>query len=397
MDGIPSREEKTLQLLLKQELITEAQGKRLRGRMRRGMSLAEAISKTPLVDPVKLASIQSLAAHSENQEQPQEPIRRESSREIPRMHTGASEQKPESTIETPNASSRRQSSSASAQVAKLAEEETAPPVSGAPSPASAAETDSNLSELDEIDFPGLADERIDLDLDDLDMEETDVQTEGGPGMLAGPRPASSEDDIDTLRMHAPDALKNAGKEEGKDEDFAGEVDLVIEEVFDKKEKKQKGFAPLKPEEAITDFSTDVLPALGNRENYQPRAGVAVQTFDLEDDEGINLIQQVNEILTTSFREGDAGLIIDPGQDPAVLKRYGNSRRLSSEEVMETDMVEKIVNRLKVMGRIEPWRRQATQKGVFRIRHRGKEASAFVQSDPGSESPDLLVIQIERES
>ncbi|HMX63859.1 MAG TPA: hypothetical protein PKD58_12400, partial [Candidatus Sumerlaeota bacterium] len=62
---------------------------------------------------------------------------------------------------------------------------------------------------------------------------------------------------------------------------------------------------------------------------------------------------------------------------------------------QRDRIDKVANRLKVMGRLEPWRRQNAQKGHFRIKHGGDNVDVYIQTQPKATDKEVLLVRVEK--
>lgn len=117
-----------------------------------------------------------------------------------------------------------------------------------------------------------------------------------------------------------------------------------------------------------------------------RPGVVAATYDLADDEGIPLVQRVNALLSEALQEEVRVMELYPESGGvAVLFRNeggsgGRSRALALDEAA------RISNRLKVMARIEPWRKPP-QKGTFNILFSKRHYRVLVDILPWPENPD----------
>ena len=120
-----------------------------------------------------------------------------------------------------------------------------------------------------------------------------------------------------------------------------------------------------------------------------RPGLAPAVFDLGNDEGIAVIGQANHLLARVIEKKHAALHLRQA-DKAGRADYlgGNGLPVETEE-MGTEAASKIMNRLKVMARIEPWRKTSLQ-GAFYMLDRGIEYTGMVESAAGEGEETLLV-------
>jgi hypothetical protein len=119
--------------------------------------------------------------------------------------------------------------------------------------------------------------------------------------------------------------------------------------------------------------------------YQ-RPGIVAATYDLADDEGIPLVRRVNALLTEAVEEGVRMMDIYPEGDEFItlfrseIGGGGRSRSHPSDEAI------RIGNRLKVMARIEPWRKPP-QKGTFNILLNKRHHRVFINILPWPGNPE----------
>lgn len=302
-----------LKLLREKDLLTASQETRIRAALKRGMNLADAIAKTPLVDPVKFASIATLARRG--------PV-----------------------------------------VTELAQE-----------PAHMTDT-AVPTDLDELDLPTeIAPAGTPPD-DDLDL---DLDHGPEPVPPAATARKNEEDDIDTMRfLLKPKAPKIEQQEVGS----------LIEEAFDSPKPAPAAAQKSKPDLKLTP--------LKQKEEYTG-AGAKPHNYNLADDEGITLISEVNAILSRCLEHGGIGFVMETSLPADNLRLYGLDGSLKEEQTLESALLEKVINRMKVMARIETWRRLDNSRGVFRATWKASSAMFYVHGETMS-SGERLTVHLERE-
>jgi len=114
-----------------------------------------------------------------------------------------------------------------------------------------------------------------------------------------------------------------------------------------------------------------------------RPGVSPSTYDLSDDEGIALVNRVNALLAEALAERTRRVVLRPvpaGMEIASISELGTE---GVSRPLEPDEGAKIANRIKIMARIEPWRKPP-QKGMFNVQHQRRQGRVLVDI---LESPD----------
>jgi len=123
-----------------------------------------------------------------------------------------------------------------------------------------------------------------------------------------------------------------------------------------------------------------------------RPGMPIPSYDLADDEGIPLIKRVNAMLVEALDAGVRQMFVrygSKGITVSFISEVGTSGRY-----MQMDMAEgeRVCNRMKIMARIEPWRKPP-QKGIFLVRHHKRVMRALLEINSSMEYPereDLIV-------
>jgi hypothetical protein len=153
-------------------------------------------------------------------------------------------------------------------------------------------------------------------------------------------------------------------------------------------------APAPAEPAKTSPAT---PPGGNRRLELPgssesflRPEAARLKYDLANDEGINLIRELNGLLIELLDMEGRGIEIDAvGTKEGEVRFYNGSGALSMQRKLEGDRALKLINRLKVMARIEPWRKDSP-KGAFEIRHFAARRMVHLQITSRGQDAEVAV-------
>lgn len=367
-------DERVLQLLLEQEQITRAQADRVRALLKRNTPLAEALQKVPLVDPVKFASAQALAA-KEPAATPQElasaptlgavededlDLELDLVDDVEPVETGSGPFK----IRNHGPVGGKKISDEEKQSLKEFFEP-APSSSDIPKITDVADEDFVATWPAKKIAAALPDD-FDMDLDDID---------------------------DTDESLSPKLPPASG------EKFGEEVSSILEEAFDVQISlpgdKGKKTAEKKPAAPAAAGPVGRLPALGDKEAYQTRNANS-KPVNLADDEGINLIREVNAIFTRAIDGKCKGFILAATAAEENLKLFDEAGRLSDQETIEQAQAEKILNRIKVMARIETWRRDAQQLGSVRLLNEGLTYRAFVNAEADAKGVESVIVHLEAE-
>jgi len=353
-----STDDRAITLLVQQGLITDSQAKRLRTAVKRGMALGEAVVKTPMVDPVKLITIQSMVAQNLPVAPPQEPAK-------PPLAPD-----PDMDLEVDLIDDRE--------------------------PLKIGNDEFRIKNRGPV---GSVSDDLDLDFDD----EANMETVGPaspirpklPSIDLAEAPTLSKGEIDDLAdsdFEFPDPEPLAAEER---EQFKEQVDSLLDEAFDTKSKprivKPSHGTPAPP---MPSYVSPRLEPLADKESYR-EGKRQIQTFDLADDEGINLIRQVNEIFERAINGNASAFQLVADAVPQNLRMFDANGRISSEDSIDADSIEKVVNRIKVMARIEVWRRLPVQKGFLRLIHAGTSWECFLKSETEAERKEVVTVYLER--
>lgn len=365
-------EERVLQLLVEQEQITRAQADRVRALLKRNTPIAEALQKVPLVDPIKFASAQALAA-KEPALSPQEPT--------PPATVGAVEDDDlDLELDLVDDLEPIDTESGPFKIRNHG------PVGGKKI------SDEERESLKEFFEPAPSSSDIPKI---TDVADEDFVATWPSKKIADALDADFDlDDLDDTEEPLPPKLPPASGEK-----FGEEVSSILEEAFDVQISLpgDKGRKPAEKKPAAPAAKEPVgrMPALGDKDAYQSRS-VNPKPVNLADDEGINLIREVNAIFTRAIDAKSKGFMLAslPAEDN--LKLFDAAGRLADQESLEQAQAEKIINRIKVMARIETWRRDAQQLGSVRVLHQGLTYRAYVNAETDAVGTEALIVHLEAE-
>lgn len=391
MSQIQPKDERLLTLLMEQQQITPSQSARVRAQLNRGMEIHEALAKTPLVDALKLASVEAMAANQSN-----------SSKEV---------KKP--TFTPP------------AVVAPAP----APPANRVPS-LDDADLDIELNQPAEVNFGsgtyqlknlGPVSE-LDDDFDDSHGDPADLELDAD--LELEPQHLAASHELDDELMLPDDDIASADTRRnfsdfGDDLDMPGKTPVPVRQQIMVDEMEFELPPPPKPAQKLTtNFDADLdavieqamsgehpipvisegeftrLAPLQDKDSFRSPQK-SMQVFNTADDEGINLIREVNEIFARVLDAGGTGFAIDPRRAEENLIIYDSAGAIASQETIQRDRIDKVANRLKVMGRLEPWRRQNAQKVHFRIKHGGDNVDVYIQTQPKATDKEVLLVRVEK--
>ncbi len=392
-------------LMVEQGLITNAQADRLKTLLKKGTSLGEAVIKTPLVDPIKIASIQSLAAQRQAA-QTEEKLPAAGPEAI--AETDDIDDLEIDLIDDSEPINMGKDKFQIKNLGPVGSKEAEEALSGKKPSARA-----DLESLDMVELPEIEQKIFEPDKSKSSKQISSEKNKRlpSPESMAPTWPNQDiesdfdiEDDLEFLandETHPPFGTAPPPPQEDKDKklvlpssrdqkEFGQQVGSIIDEAFKdtdldipsapESQKEKKPAAPA---------GLSKLPPLENQHDYYNPAA-SQKTFDLSDDEGINLILEVNSILSKAIDASAAGIVIEADSGSENLKIYNAVRNLVQEDSIDPALLEKIVNRIKVMGRIETWRREQLQKGSFNLVHQGRRHRAYVHSENADGMPRLIV-------
>jgi hypothetical protein len=381
MDPLNPEDELILSVLREQDLLTKSQETRVRSAMKRGMSVGEAIQRTPLVDPVKFTMMMALAStmnaqpglHVQEPSRGDDPAQKpprdftpiqagdedliEIDEEIPDLmdlggekfefrNLGPVSDQPENKPRVP------EKVSTPASRAITPDPTPAPP--SAPRTAMPADFDADL---------------------DLDIPEEPIP------VAEPPRRAHLDTDFDFDDLEIDG---HADVPESKNSTESYEVPRVLDANL---ELEEETVPPPPPAPARNKLRPAGKPA-----EYDPPGG-RIQSYDLGNDEGIPLIGKVNAFLREAVEEECGGLEFDIEPGKSVVHYFDSKSEETQVKELDGDTAQKYVNRLKVMARLEPWRRQQAQKGKCLLTCSGRNLQMLVDQEPGPEGHELITLYL----
>ncbi|MCB2155178.1 hypothetical protein KQI84_09845 [bacterium] len=345
----PTQEDiKLLGILVSRGLVTPDQSNRVKRVLHTGMELIDALQTTPLVEPLQFMKAQQI--HQAQDSAPKDPVERDDEGVNVMDLEVDSELDFESWKPTP--------------VIPNTGEEIVEPT-----PEAAEMTDQ--AKLVESDF----------DLDEEDFH--DIQT----GPSAHP-PVSLVD---------PDPEPEEPKYQRLDTDFDIELETPAVEVLED---------ALDDELELPGMSKEAVPKLDSAEvskhaaTQEPialprdstgfiRPGVSAGVFDLANDEGIAVIGQANHLLIGVIQKKHAAVLLHQAGNDSRVDHVDSAGHVAETENMGPEAMSKIINRLKVMARIEPWRKTSLQGGFYML-DKGIEYTAIVESGSGENEETLQI-------
>lgn len=340
---------KILDLLAADGALTADQARRVRAQVGRGKPLAEALQSTPLVDPLQLAKAQQKAADAN-------PVLGAAARSNMAEHALASVES--SDEETINEMLKK---SPEVRRPKI------PALDGDPKPAAPAADAPRRPKIPSLDpepkpaAPAAGEPPRRPKIPSLD-----------PQPKAAPAPAAE----------APKGPMNAA-----------DWDRRLQEAM---RARQGGAEAPAAEPAKTAASSPNTPPGGNRRLELPgspesflRPESAKLKYDLANDEGINLIKELNGLLVELVDMEGRGIEIDGGAKDGEVRFFSGSGALSMQRKLDGDRAMKLINRLKVMARIEPWRKDSP-KGAFEIRHFAARRMVHLQITSRGQDAEVAV-------
>jgi len=109
-----------------------------------------------------------------------------------------------------------------------------------------------------------------------------------------------------------------------------------------------------------------LEEVDDVESYMQTTTVG-QVYDLAEDDGIPLLKRLHGLLIELVEMSGRGVVVEwPGGGSGEIRFYSESGRLGMQRSVEGDEAAKLINRLKIMAHIEPWRRDSP-RGSFIIK------------------------------
>lgn len=415
---------RVLAVLLEEGLITSGQAKRIEKQLDKGVNLHEALHKTPLVEPVKLSSIMGrIRVEDESREEVEKPeLPTEPPAPPPRTPAPPPmEEQPTGNIRdfTPIVGDvidaalelddsdlmpldlddgdkfviedlgpvsgddieEHDPSGEGVPVVEL-ELDLDSPVSGRETPQEVELpedlTSSGLDDELDLDDPSTAAHVIDESYKDLDIDE-DLILPDDPSTKVSVVTNGLDDDFDfdgldddlDLSFDAPQPLASPPSNVA-DED----VDSALEDVFgslgDDEDKlagpgidtsSMEDLRGMKVRPIRDSASSDAVPmTLKLPDDPEAYDRGKIVTFNLYDDEGINLIHEVNQRLLRVIEISGQGMVLDRARDENNFRVYNSKWALEEMRTLSEPEIDKMINRIRVMARLEAWKRNELQKG-----------------------------------
>jgi hypothetical protein len=110
--------------------------------------------------------------------------------------------------------------------------------------------------------------------------------------------------------------------------------------------------------------------------HYARTGISPSTYDLADDEGIPLVSRVNALFAEALDTGVRQIVLRSVPEGIALQFVSQPNTAGTSRLLEREEGDRICNRLKIMARVEPWRK-APQKGTFHLLHHKRQFRVLV--------------------
>ncbi len=200
------------------------------------------------------------------------------------------------------------------------------------------------------------------------------------GLASHPQESTSEE-ANTSDMMARPELAGAKRDstEGIYVLDLGDMDSDDEAPVPEKQAAPTAVAAPEPPAAAPDLSL-----LSTLKGALPR-------YDLDHDEGINLIRDVNELLLEAANRS-GGLTLCKSDGKTVLLATDSNGRPVSEKPLDPERGESLAARLRVMARIQPRTAGTHQAGMYLVKGES-EYTALVESLVENESESRIAIRI----
>ncbi len=158
---------------------------------------------------------------------------------------------------------------------------------------------------------------------------------------------------------------------------------VIEFDFEVDDSWQLPTSGTKPTPGKSYGSSDIeFPKdFGAYELATPAPGM----FDLANDEGINLIRDLNEILDRAVSARRSALRFST----TWIEEFDTSGACQHKEAVDEDQITKMIARLKIMARIQPWKSQDAL-GKFHLHSSGFNHTAYVTTSSDESAPQVTL-------
>ncbi|CAN5453674.1 hypothetical protein BH09SUM1_BH09SUM1_06660 [soil metagenome] len=359
MAVISASDQRLLDLLHDDDLITKAQQTRLYASLKRGMPLSEAIIKTPLVDPAKYTVMAEQAAKEASFE--------ETDREIPPIVN--SSPIPESKAVAPEPPPP--TAAAVEEAKELMEEKFQAP--------QGTDLDDELDLGDDFMMPDDAasgdvlakDANTDLD-DDFIFPDDEVTPLPIPPPAASKKAARNSKDAVPKLPEKPPAASTPASTAALEEAFARERLAHA---------KATGAIPLVFPPKLHSVDPSIY-SLGRKQ---------VATYDLTHDEGIDLIAKVNDLLGEALMAERRGILIDLSKTGKNAGLYDPKGALEEEREIPKEIVEKMANRIRMMSKT-PAPTTDARRGQCILTFDGEKSRALVETQL-VDGKELLVIHL----
>ncbi|MCC5877691.1 MAG: hypothetical protein JJU11_15835, partial [Candidatus Sumerlaeia bacterium] len=115
------------------------------------------------------------------------------------------------------------------------------------------------------------------------------------------------------------------------------------------------------------------------------------TFNLYDDEGINLIHDVNQRLLRVIEISGQGMVLDRSRDAQNFRVYNAKWMLEEQRTLSEPEIDKMINRVRVMARLEAWKRNELQKGQCLVTAGSNCFRLLVESRPIKPGREVLTL------
>lgn len=349
MDQIKPEDLQAIRLLLEQNLITPSQEARLLTALRHGAELAIAVSQTPMVEAIKLASIQSRArALPVNVTEEKPPQGGRSTASPQKVHIDP-EHDPKLLVELKvhEPSRNLPPPDDDFDLPDEMDGEPAVPIRTAPSAFALLDQDLDLDLDESLDYP------IGTPVDEKGREEPNK-----PPSLASRKLLSMIDQALQAKSERPG---------GSDSKTKIPVPVPVPKVPANR---------LRPHDAPGTYQASAKP---------------MQTFDLQDDENITIIGDVNHLLADAISKERKGLVLDMNMTENNLRLFDSTGELEVERTIKEDHAERVWARIKAMGRVEQIVGENRQKGICRIESRHEKRRLLIDVEKGSKGRDVITL------
>lgn len=403
--------ERLLELLEAEGLVTANQRERLHTAIERGMSPQEAVVKVPMVEPLRLATLLARAGQELRDTAPPAPETTElTDDEIDELvRANAANKAALPTFAPPDL-----------------DDDDAPVLEIDPNALPSSVSLGNGESFDLINlgpatefaekttdpFAGIPVVELDLGLDDGPTAEVDLVVES-PVVPTTPPLLDNDIDLDLdIDLHHPPAAGAADLDPDLDLSAPADVDPEISDVLDEVFSASCDEVPPPPPEQRVSRSSDMVDIKGLQARPVVESTSAVprtlqppgepgeypvrgtmNTFDLANDEGIGLIARVNQLFAHVIEISGQGFVLDRSRPDNNYCIYNGQWQLEEQRTVEDKELEKMINRIRAMGKLESWKRHSPQRGQFMLRHAGEDWRVLVESNPSRDGRDVLTVYL----